>query len=100
ALLPMVIAIPAALALPFGGIATVLRPLNYFADIARFNEPFWWLVESVTYHFAHNTQFTVALCCAVLIASFQLRHDWRRGALWSMGLTLFFSPVLHPWYAT
>jgi alpha-1,6-mannosyltransferase len=92
--------IPAALTLVFGGPDVVFAPLQLFADVARFNTVVWWLFEAVTWPFAHNDLFTLALAAAVLAAVYRFRTDWRRAALWSMGLVLLLSPVLHPWYLT
>jgi len=95
-------AIPLLLSLPYGGPVTVLQPLRAFADVTRFHDLIWWLVEAITIPnpYGRNWPFTVALVIALVIATVRFRHDWKRCALWLLGLTLVLSPVLHPWYAS
>jgi hypothetical protein len=47
-----------------------------------------------------NWPYVIALLLAVAAVSVRFRADWRRAALWSLGLALVLSPVLHPWYVT
>ena len=100
--LALTLAIPAALSSIYGGVGTVFRPLLAFADVTRFNDLIWWFVEAITLPnpFQRNWPFTVGLALGVLIVAVRFRRDWRRCALWSFGLALVLSPVLHPWYAT
>ena len=94
--------IPAGLCLPYGGFREVFRPINAFADVTRFNDLVWWMIEAVSMPnpFQRNWPFALALACAWAIATLTFRHDWRRCALWLFGLALILSPVLHPWYTT
>ena len=94
------IAIPAALSIPYGGPAIVLKPLLAFADVTRFNDLVWGWIEAVTIAnpFGRNWPFTLALALAVTTIAWKFRDDWRRSALWVLGAALLFSPTLHPWY--
>lgn len=96
-LLVISVALPAALALPFGGVATVLQPVRAFADLTRFNELFVWIFSNP---WQRNWPVTLLLVVAILIISCYWRNDWRRNALWVFGAALILSPVLHPWYVT
>ncbi len=100
--LALTLAVPAALSSIYGGMQTVLGPLLAFADVTRFNDLTWWIVEAITIPnpFQRNWPFTVALAVGVLIATIRFRADWRRCGFWSLGLALVLSPVFHPWYAT
>lgn len=93
-------AIPFALSEFYGGISVVLGPLKTFADVTRFHDLFWWLLEAVIAPnpFQRNWPFTVVLAVACAIVTFKFRRDWRRCALWLFGVVLVLSPVLHPWY--
>ena len=94
------IAIPAALTLPYGGPAIVLKPLFAFADVTRFNDLVWGWIEALTIAnpFGRNWPFTLALALAVATIAWKFRADWRRSALWVLGAALLLSPTLHPWY--
>ncbi len=96
------IALPAALTLPYGGPAIVLKPLLAFADVTRFNDLVWGWIEAVTIAnpFGRNWPFTLALALAVGGIVWKFRDDWRRSALWVLGAALLLSPTLHPWYVT
>ena len=96
------IAIPAALTLPYGGPAIVLKPLLAFADVTRFNDLVWGWIEAVTIAnpYGRNWPFTLALAVAVAGIAWKFRADWRRSALWVLGAVLLLSPTLHPWYVT
>jgi hypothetical protein len=76
--------------------------LRAFSDVARFHDLVWWAVEYGVgaNPWQRNWPYLLVLGCAIAIATIRFRADWRRAALWSMGLTLVLSPVLHPWYAT
>ena len=96
-LLALCAALPAALAIPFGGVATTLMPLRGFADVTRFNELLVWIFPNP---WQRNWPVTALLLVAVVTLSARFRHDWPRAAFWVVGATLILSPVLHPWYAT
>jgi hypothetical protein len=93
-------AIPLALSQFYGGISVVLGPLKTFADVTRFHDLFWWLLEAAIAPnpYQRNWPFTVVLAVACAIVTFKFRRDWRRCALWLFGVVLVLSPVLHPWY--
>ena len=95
-------AIPAGSLLLYGGPHVVLKPLAAFAEVTRFNDLIWWGVEAITIPnpYGRNWPFTLAMAVAAAVVIFRLRHDWRRCALWLMGVALLLSPVLHPWYVT
>ena len=101
-LLVLSVAIPVALAQPFGGIAVVFKPLLAFADVTRFNDLVWWALEAVTQPnpFGRNWPFTTVMVVCMGSIVLRLRRDWSRSALWVLGSALILSPVLHPWYAT
>ena len=96
-LLAVSVALPAALALPFGGTRVVLEPLRAFADVTRFNELLVWVFPNP---WQRNWPVTLLLCTTVLVLVWHLRRDWPRSALWVLGAALILSPVLHPWYVT
>ena len=96
-MLAMCAALPAALAIPFGGIAATLQPFRGFADVTRFNELLVWIFPNP---WGRNWPVNTLLCIGVAAILIRLRHDWPRCALWVMGAALILSPVLHPWYAT
>ena len=102
AALVLSLAIPAALAVPYGGPVVVLKPLLAFAEITRFNDLVWAWLEALTIPnpFARNWPFTLALAVTVGVIVWKLRADWRRSALWVFGAALILSPTLHPWYVT
>ena len=89
--------LPAALAIPFGGIAITLQPLRDFADVSRFNELLVWIFPNP---WQRNWPANTLLCATVAAIVVRFRKDWPRSALWALGATLVLSPVLHPWYAT
>ena len=91
------LAIPALLAIPFGGVDVVLKPARDFGDITRFNELFVWIFPNP---WQRNWPATLLLAVTASALIFILRHDWRRSTLWVMGATLILSPAMHPWYAT
>ena len=90
-------AIPAALAIPFGGLAVTMQPFRDFADVSRFNELLVWIFPNP---WQRNWPVNTLLCATVAAIVLRFRHDWPRSALWVLGATLVLSPVLHPWYAT
>jgi hypothetical protein len=96
-LLALCVALPAALAIPFGGVATSMLPLRDFADVTRFNELLVWIFPNP---WQRNWPVSTLLFIVVVVIAVRFRHDWRRNALWVMGAMLILSPVLHPWYAT
>jgi hypothetical protein len=96
-LLVISLALPMALAVPFGGVGTVLHPLRDFADVTRFNELFVWIFPNP---WQRNWPVTLFLSATILFIAWYWRNDWRRGALWVFGAALILSPVLHPWYVT
>lgn len=96
-LLGLCAALPAALTIPFEGIAATLHPLRDFADVTRFNELFVWIFPNP---WQRNWPVTTLLIVAVAVIAVRLRRDWARSALWVTGTMLILSPVLHPWYAT
>jgi hypothetical protein len=91
------LAIPALLAIPFGGVATVLKPARDFGDITRFNELLVWIFPN-----PWQRNWPVMLLLAITIAAITIgfRNDWRRCAFWVLGAALILSPAMHPWYAT
>lgn len=97
----LALVLPAALAGPFGGM-TVLGPLLAFAEVTRFNDLLWWLIESIIGPnvFGRNWPFTLVLGVVVAWLSWRHRRDWSRGVLAVLGALLICSPTLHPWYAT
>lgn len=96
-MLALCAAIPAACAIPFGGIATTLQPLRAFADITRFNELLVWIFPNP---WQRNWPVNLLLCSVVAVIVMRFRRDWPRAALWTLGAALVLSPVLHPWYGT
>ena len=122
ALLALSGAIPALLALPYGGLGVVTKPLRDFAEVTRFNDLVWWIfnedfwpavvkktVNHGWFHFLpifglnpyyENSRYNFLLAAAVCVISFFLRHDWPRAMLWVLGAILILSPALHPWYVT
>ena len=96
-LLLISLALPAVLALPFGGVGPALRPVLAFADLTRFNELSVWIFPNP---WQRNWPVTLFLVVTILIIAWYLRNDWRRNAVWVFGATLILSPVLHPWYVT
>lgn len=120
--LALSVAIPWLLALPYGGLAVVTKPLRDFAAVTRFNDLVWWIfnepfwpaavkqtVNNCWFHFLpwlglnpyyENSRYTFLLAVAVCAISFFLRRDWPRAMLWVLGAVLILSPALHPWYVT
>ena len=96
-LLCLSIALPAVLTIPFGGIATVMKPLRDFGDVTRFNELLVWIFPNP---WQRNWPVDTLLCATIAVIVIRFRHDWPRSALWVLGAALILSPVLHPWYAT
>jgi hypothetical protein len=97
----LALAVPFSLAFFYGGWKVVAKPLNDFAQVARFNDLVWWLFErALGRTFGDNVRYNVVIALAVLVLTFVFRKDWRRGALWVFGAAIVLSPVLHPWYAT
>jgi hypothetical protein len=96
------VVIPATLCFLYGGIATVFTPLIAFAEVTRFQDLVWWAIETLTVPnpFQRNWPFAAILMVACIIIAVRYRRDWRRSALWILGLALVLSPVLHPWYVT
>jgi hypothetical protein len=96
------VVIPAALCWWYGGIAVVFTPLIAFTEVTRFQDLFWWAIETLTIPnpFQRNWPFVAMLVLACLVVAIRFRRDWQRAALWIMGLMLVLSPVLHPWYVT
>ena len=96
-MLALCAALPAVLAIPFGGLATTLKPFRDFADVTRFNELLVWIFPNP---WLRNWPVNALLCVVIAAIVFRFRRDWPRSALWVMGAALILSPVLHPWYAT
>ena len=94
------LAIPLALALPYGGVEVVTRAVTAYLDQARFNDLLCWGVERFlwTNPGGHNLRYLVLLVLALVGIAWRFRNEWRTGALWAMGAALVFAPVLHPWY--
>lgn len=94
--------IPAVLTLPFGGPLVVSAPLRAFAEVSRFHDLAWWALEAVTIPnpFGRNWPFTLSMLVALYFVNRRFRDEWERGLLWSLGIILILSPVLHPWYVT
>lgn len=91
--------IPWLFSLRFGGLSVVLEPLRRFANVTRYNDLVWWMVEGVIPNPAQqNFRYTVILIAVVCVLAVVFRKDWRRAALWVLGACLILSPVLHPWY--
>ncbi len=76
--------------------------LGTFAESARFNDFFWWLLDPLLRWELGGTndlylKLTVVVCGLIGLG---FRRD-AQGALFStLGAVLLFSPVLHPWYLT
>ena len=96
-LLALCAALPAALAIPFGGLATTMKPFRDFADVSRLNELLVWIFPNP---WQRNWPVNVLLCVTIAVIVVRFRNDWPRSALWTLGASLVLSPVLHPWYAT
>ncbi len=96
-MLALCAALPAALAIPFGGIATTLQPFRGFAEVTRFNELLVWIFPNP---WQRNWPVNTVLCIVTAVILVRFRRDWPRCALWILGAALILSPVLHPWYAT
>ncbi len=96
-MLALSVALPASLTIPFGGIATVMKPLRDFGDVTRFNELLVWIFPNP---WQRNWPVDLLLCATIAFIVIRFRHDWQRSALWVLGAALVLSPVLHPWYAT
>jgi hypothetical protein len=96
------VVLPAALCFLYGGIATVFTPLIAFVGATRFQDLVWWAIERLTAPdlFQRNWPIAAILMVACILVAVRFRRDWRRCALWIMGLTLVLSPVLNPWYVT
>ncbi len=90
-------AIPAVLAIPYGGLATTMQPFRDFADVTRFNELLVWILPNP---WQRNWPVNTLLCIVIAAIVVRFRNDWPRSALWTLGAALILSPVLHPWYAT
>lgn len=95
------LALPAGLALIYGGVKVVVGPLLAFTDVARFNDPLCWLIELVWADPGRqNTHYNLLVTFAAVALAIFFRHHWRRAVLWALGAALIFTPVLHPWYIT
>lgn len=93
------LAIPLALALPYGGIEVVTHSFRTFLDVTRYNDMLWWAVERLGWTAnGHNTRYIVVLALTLLALCWRFRNNWRAGALWSMGAALVLAPVFYPWY--
>ncbi len=94
--------IPAALSLPYGGAGVVTATFSKFANVTRFNDLVWWLVDATVWPNPgqQNGRYEVVLVVVVLALSWKFRADWRRGVLWILGAALLLSPALHPWYVS
>ena len=82
-------AIPALLAVPFGGVAAVLGSLRSFADVTCFNDLVWWFLELVTVQnpTQRNWPFTLVLIAVTLVLAWRLRSDWPRAIGWATPLS-------------
>jgi hypothetical protein len=76
--------------------------LRRFAHVTRLNDLFWWLIEETIRPNPNqkNYEYNLTLVICVAVVSLLFWRNWKRGMIWSLGVTLILSPVLHPWYIT
>ena len=93
--------IPLAISFPFG-FQRVWHPLGQIAHLSRLNDLFWWLIEDIALPNPHQRAFhylPIIIVCVVVVSLFFIRN-WKRGTVWTLGVTLVLSPILYPWYCT
>lgn len=103
ALLAISVAMPVALSFIYGfPRVDVWHSLGQFAKVTRLNDLFWWLVEATVWANPRqkNLHYNITIVACALLVALIFRRDWKRGMLWSLGVALILSPVLHPWYCT
>ena len=77
----------------------VWNSLGQITQLSRLNDLFWWLAEAILDNpHQRNFHYYPILIVCVIAASFFFVRDWRRGMLWTLGIALVLSPVLHAWY--
>jgi alpha-1,6-mannosyltransferase len=101
--LPIALAIPALLSLPYGfpsvRIWSSIGELNH---LTRLNDLFWWVIEETVWPNPHQMNYrysVIIVVCAIAVSLFFVRN-WKRGMLWVLGTVLVLSPVFNPWYCT
>lgn len=96
------LAVPFLLAQVYGGIRVVMEPMQMFAEVARFNDFFWWISEQTLWANPRqiNTYYGMITMAVLGLLAVWFRKDWRRGVLWVAGTALLLSPMVHPWYVT
>lgn len=97
-LVPVIMIVP-AFALGFPGV-NPWGNLGTFAEHARFNDLFWWLLDPMLQWELGGTNElylkTTVVACGLI--GLGIRRDWQRGAYLSLGAVLLCAPVLYPWY--
>jgi alpha-1,6-mannosyltransferase len=95
--------IPVAIGIPFGfPRVRVWHPEGQMTHLSRLNDLFWWSIEDTALPNPHQRTFhylPIIIVC-VVVASFFFIRNWKRGTLWTLGVTLVLSPILYPWYCT
>src|SRR5207245_1927820 len=93
-------AIPVLLSVPFGfPNVRIWDSLGQIAQLPRFNDLFWWLVEAIwpNPHQRIFHYYPILIVCVIAVSLLFVRN-WKRGMLWALGTAFVLSPVLHPWY--
>ena len=94
--LPLAVGVAPAVALCYGfpGVP-VFGTLARFSQGFRVNDALRWIVDPAG---RWEETFGVVSAMAVCAVVIWLRHDWPRGALWTLGAALLLAPALHAWY--
>jgi hypothetical protein len=98
------IVIVAALALPAVLSLNFRFPFlaNLFGDFthSRLNDLFWWVIEDTILPNWHQQyyRYNVIILLGAALVGLAFARNWRRGLLWSIGISLILAPVLHAWY--
>jgi hypothetical protein len=71
-----------------------------FTHVTRLNDLFWWVIEDTILPNWHQQyyRYNVIILVAAALVGLAFARNWRRGLLWSVGISLILAPVLHAWY--
>ncbi len=101
--LVLTVAMPLLLSLAYGyPEVPIWQSLREFAQVARVNDLFWWLIEETVWPNPRQKNYTYnrVIVVAVVMVSLFFYRNWKRGTVWVLGTALILSPALHPWYCT